>query len=100
MPTTVLATALPYSLADDAPFHLTVFLTHKLVGGGTLADYPPATVWPGTLAGCSFGLVTSLEPGTAIPLRVVSSADAGSWGEVLPVGTKVDGFPAPVLSDE
>ena len=33
MPTTVLATALPYSLADDAPFQLTVFLTHKLVDG-------------------------------------------------------------------
>ena len=45
MPTTVLATALPHSLADDAPFQLTVFLTHKLVGGALLSDFPAAADW-------------------------------------------------------
>ena len=46
MPTTVLATALPHSLADDAPFQLTVFLTHKLVDGGPLlSDFPAAADW-------------------------------------------------------
>ena len=32
MSTTLQATALPYSLADDAPFQLSVFFTHQLVG--------------------------------------------------------------------
>ena len=98
MPTTVLATALPHSLADDAPFQLTVFLTHKLVDGALLSDFPAAADWPTTLAGCTFALETSL--GTSLPLRVVSVADAASWAAVLPPGTVVDGFPTPVLSDK
>ncbi|NUU18538.1 hypothetical protein HP550_14880 [Cellulomonas humilata] len=98
MPTTLLATALPHSLADDAPFQLTVFLTHKLVGGALLSDFPAAADWPATLAGCTFTLDTSL--GTSLPLRVVSAADSPSWVGVLPPGTPVDGFPTPVLSDE
>ncbi|MCU1519553.1 MAG: hypothetical protein JWQ75_4274 [Pseudarthrobacter sp.] len=101
MPTTILATALPYSLADDAPFQLTVFITHKLTGGGALlADYPAAADWPATLAGCTLTLTTSLDPGTALPLRVVSTADAGSWAGVLPPATPVAAFPAPALSAE
>lgn len=101
MPTTVLATALPYSLADDAPFHLTIFITHKLTGGGALlSGYPAAADWPGTLAGCTLMLTTSLNPGTALPLRVVSAADTGSWAAVLPPGTPVATFPTPVLSGE
>jgi hypothetical protein len=100
MPTTVLATALPHSLADDAPFHLTVFLTHKLVGGALLSDFHAAADWVGTLAGCTFTLATSLDPNTALPLRVVSTADAASWAAVLPPGTPVDAFPTPALSEE
>src|SRR6478609_88140 len=100
MPTTVLATALPHSLADDAPFHLTVFLTHKLVGGALLSDFPAAADWVGTLAGCTFTLTTSLDPGAALPLRVVSNAGAASWSAVLPPGTVVEGFPAPTLSEQ
>ncbi|MEZ0449326.1 hypothetical protein [Cellulomonas sp. ICMP 17802] len=98
MPTTVLATALPHSLADDAPFQLTVFLTHKLVDGALLSDFPAAADWPTTLAGCTLALETSL--GTSLPLRVVSAADPGSWAAVLPPGTPVDGFPTPALSDQ
>ena len=49
MPTTVLATALPHPLADDPPFHLTVFLTPNLTGGAVLADHPPPADWVGTL---------------------------------------------------
>ncbi|WP_282947977.1 hypothetical protein [Cellulomonas endometrii] len=103
MPTTLLATALPHSLADDAPFHLTVFVTHKLVAGPgepaapTLADFPPAADWVGTLAGCTLTLRTSL--GAALPLRVVSAPDAGAWSAALPPGTRVAAFPAPAVSD-
>jgi hypothetical protein len=99
MPTTVLATALPYSLADDAPYHLTVFLTHKLVGGAQLSDFPAAADWVATLADCSFALTTSLDPGGALPLRVVSKTHAASWSAVLPPDTPVDAFPTPALSD-
>lgn len=101
MPTTVLATALPYSLADDAPFHLTVFITHKLTSGGALlSGYPAAVDWVGTLSACTLTLATSLDPGTALPLRVVSTADGASWAAVLPPGTPVAPFPTPALSGE
>ncbi len=103
MPTTVLATALPHSLADDAPFQLTVFLTHKLVDGpenAVLSDFPAAADWVTTLTGCTFGLTTSLDPNASLPLRVVSAADAVSWAAVLPPGTLVAAFPTPALSAE
>ncbi|HEY3337568.1 MAG TPA: hypothetical protein VGK18_03620 [Propionicimonas sp.] len=101
MPTTILATALPYSLADDAPFQLSVFFTHKLTGGQTLLSaYPAAADWVGTLAGCTLTLTTSLDPATPIPLRVVSTPDAAAWSAVLPPDTPVDSFPEPKLSDE
>ena len=99
MPTTVLATALPHSLADDAPFHLTVFLTPKLAGGGVLADHPAAADWVGTLSGCTFRLVTSLGPAAGLPLRAVSVADAPAWAAVLPPTTPVTDFPTPTLSE-
>ncbi|GAA1521255.1 hypothetical protein [Kribbella lupini] len=100
MPTTVMATALPHSLADDASYQLTVFLTHKLVDGAVLSDFPTAADWPGTLAGCSLSLTTSLDPNAALPLRVVSSPDAASWAAVLPSSTPVAAFPTPALSGE
>ena len=68
MTTTVLATALPHSLADDAPFQLTVFVTHKLVDGpadAVLSDFPAAADWVTTLAGCTLTLTTSLDPNAA-----------------------------------
>ncbi|WP_454049523.1 hypothetical protein [Cellulomonas sp. Marseille-Q8402] len=99
MPTTLLATALPRSLADDAPCHLTVFLTHRLTAGGaTLADYPAAVDWPATLAGCTLTLTTSL--GTDLPLRVVSAPDPAAWAALLPPATPVAAFPEPVVSAE
>jgi hypothetical protein len=100
MPTTILATALPYSLADDAPFHLTVFVTHKLVGGAQLSDHPAAADWVDTLAGCTFGITTSLNPDAPFPLRIVSVADAPAWAAALPGTTPVNSFPEPRLSQE
>lgn len=98
MPTTVLATALPHSLADYAPFHMTVFVTHKLVDGAVLSDFPAVVDWPATLKGCSLTLNTSL--GVDLPLRVVSVPDSDAWAAVLPPGTRVDGFNSPALSGE
>lgn len=101
MTTTIQATALPHSLADDATFQLTVFITHKLVGDQpTLAGYPAAAGWVDTLGGCSLGLVTSNDPDAVLPLRVVSAPDSAAWGAVLPPGTPVAPFPTPSLSGE
>ncbi len=70
MATTVLATALPYSLDEHAPFHLTVFLTHKLVADApppedpdrmpVVGDFPSVADWVTTLSGCTLTLRTSL----------------------------------------
>ena len=99
MPTTVLATALPHSLADDAPFQLTVFLTHKLVGGALLSDFPAAADWPTTLAGCTFALETSLRDVPAAARRVRGRRRVVG-GRAAPGDAVVDGFPTPALSDE
>ncbi|BAK38180.1 hypothetical protein MLP_51660 [Microlunatus phosphovorus NM-1] len=102
MTTTILATALPYSLADHAPFQLTVFLTHKLAGDGVqLSDYPAAADWLTTLAGCSLSLTTSLNPAAELPLRIVSPlATPEAWAAVLPDHTLVAPFPSPKLSEK
>jgi len=100
MTTTIQATALPYSLADDAPFQLTVFFTHKLVGGQVqLSDYPAAADWVNTLAAGTLSLTTSVNPATPLPLRVVSQPDAAAWAGALPPDTPVAGFPEPKLSE-
>ena len=106
MPTTrVMATALPYSLADDAPRHLTAFVTLKLDPGaadGELSDFPAAADWVGTLQAGSWELVTDATA-APLPLTVVpdpdAPADAGAWAATLPPTTPVAGFPAPKVSD-
>ena len=101
MTTTVMATALPHSLADDAPFQLTVFFTHKLLDGGPqLSDYPAAADWVKTLAEATLTMTTSNDPGTPLALRVVSSADGDAWSAILPPSTRVMPFPNPSLSGQ
>ena len=96
----VLVTALPFTRATDAPWHLTAFVTHKLDPGasaGTLADFPAALDWVGTLAGGSFVLVAPHLPGP-VPLEVVPGADAPSWHAVFGPQVPVAVFPTPSLS--
>ena len=96
MPTTrVMATALPYSLADDAPRHLTAFVTLKLdpkAADGELSDFPAAADWVGTLQAGSWELVTDATA-APLPLTVVpdpdAPADAGAWAATLPPTTPV-----------
>ncbi len=108
----VMATALPFSLADEVPHHLTAFVTLKLdpadagVGPGAdseLAAFPAAADWVGTLQAGRWELVTdaSADP---FPLTVVepgdpaAAADTEAWAAVLPQATPVAGFPAPTVS--
>ena len=102
--TKVLATALPFSLAADAPYHLTAFVTHKLVpesATATLADFPAAADWVTTLQAGRWELVTDAVA-EALPLAVVAHpdapADAAGWRTCLPSTTPVAGFPAPQVS--
>ncbi len=94
MPTTVLATALPHSLADDAPVppHR---LPHPQAGRRrhAAADFPAAAAWADTLAGCTLTLTTSLDPGTPCRCGSVSVADAASWAAVLPPDHPGGGVP-------
>ncbi|HEU4998499.1 MAG TPA: hypothetical protein VFT68_06095 [Lapillicoccus sp.] len=106
MPTTrVMATALPYSLADDATHHLTAFVTLKLDPGaedGLLSDFPAAADWVGTLQAGTWELVTDATA-APLPLTVVpdpdAPADANAWAAALPPTTPVAGFPAPKVSE-
>ena len=103
MSTTLQATALPYSLADDAPFQLSVFFTHKLVGTSpTVAGYPAAEGWVDVLGRCGLGLTVTMpaivgrRPLTrTLPLRTVSRPDAAAWRALVPGSLRVVPFPAP-----
>ncbi len=97
--TRVLATALPYSLAHDATFHLSVFFSHRLDPAGTLADFPDAAHWVDTLLG---GHVELLLPGrtTPVPTVIVSAPDESAWEAAFPGSTPVEGFPHPSVTDD
>ncbi|USQ80189.1 hypothetical protein NF556_00560 [Ornithinimicrobium faecis] len=104
--TTVLATALPYSLAADAPFHCSVFFTHRLTpdtspesARPTLALFPDTVTWVKTLLGAELVLVADTAP-DGIPVKIVSSPDQGDWDAVFPPSTPVVGFATPQVTDQ
>ena len=99
--TRFLATALPYSLDDEAPFHVSVFFTHRLVpetADATVADFPAAADWVGTLTTGTLRLVASTAP-AGISTRRVSKPSATAWDAVFPPDTPVEGFRSPDVSD-
>ena len=106
MPTTVMLTALPISLAADAPAHLSAFVTHKLVADAamgdepTLADFPAVADWVATLTASTLTLTTSVDPGRAIPVNLVSIPTSDAWSACLPATTPVKAFPTPTYSDK
>ena len=60
MPTTrVMTTVLPYSVDPADPFHVSLFFSHRLDGGGTLGDYPTMLNWVAALRGATFRLRTN-----------------------------------------
>jgi hypothetical protein len=99
--TRFLATALPHSLAEEAPFHASVFVTHRLVPDGpdaTLADFPAAADWVATLTTGTLRLLASTAP-AGVPVRTVSKPSATAWAAVFPPDTPVEGFRTPDVSD-
>ena len=100
----VLVTALPHDLDPAAPFHLTAFVTHKLVPtarDATVADFPAVADWIATLTSGTWQLVTDATA-DPLPLEMVpdpmAPADAVAWAACVPPSTPVSGYPAPVVS--
>ncbi len=93
-------TALPHTLADDAPFHLTAFVTHKVApaADATLGDFPAVADWVGTLRRGRW-LVTASTLTEPVPATMVSEPDDGAWVALLPPTTLVRGFPTPSVLD-
>lgn len=99
--TRFLCTALPHSLADDATFHVSVFVTHRLVPeapDATLGTFPAAAGWVATLTTGTLRLLASNAPG-GIATRRVSKPSATAWVAVFPPDTPVEGFRTPDVSE-
>ncbi|HLS43933.1 MAG TPA: hypothetical protein VK045_00730 [Ornithinicoccus sp.] len=98
--TRFLATALPYSLAEDQPFHASVFFTHRLEpesAEATVGDFPDTERWVKVLLEGRLELVTDNLP-DGIPVRWASTPAQKSWTAVFPPETPVAGFAAPPVA--
>ncbi|GAB2599263.1 hypothetical protein [Pseudactinotalea suaedae] len=99
MTATITTTALPYDLGEDAAFHLSAFVTHKLEpdADATLGDFPAVETWVKTLARGSW-LVSASTLAEPVPATPVSEPDQAVWSALLPPTTLVRSFPKPVVS--
>lgn len=85
-----LATALPYSADPAQPFHVSVFVTHRLTpdgAGGKVGDFPRVRNWPAHLGGAQFRLRgrKGSAPVVDIPVTPLTAAwDADLWARVFP----------------
>lgn len=99
---TFLATALPYSTSPTAPFHVSVFFTHRLTpdgAGARLDEFPATAQWSRSLtaAGTTFRLRGSTGEIAVTP--VLDALERPLWRRVFPPDTPVDGFTVPDLID-
>jgi hypothetical protein len=102
--TRVMTTVLPYSVASTDPFHVSVYFTHRLEGGGTLADYPVVQNWVKALRQATFHLYCDSQEIHCTPLlnpdpnpRIVPPVEA-AWMTAFPPTTAVRDFPKPVVT--
>lgn len=101
MSTTVMTTALPFSLAPGAPHHLSAFVTHKLTpddGGTTLGAFPAVAHWVTTMSRGTW-LVAASTLTEPVPATVVSTPQQSVWESLLPLSTPVRPFPRPRTSE-
>src|SRR5262249_41967556 len=84
--------ALPHSSADDAEFHVSLFVGPRLSDDGTLADYPLFADWAALLldAGTTIELVD--QSGVAYTVALVSSPEPPARRAVFPPTTPVKGW--------
>ena len=108
MPTTrVMTTVLPYSVDPADPFHVSLFFSHRLDGGGTLGDYPTMLNWVAALRSATFRLRTNASA-AAIPCtpllaptgnpRIVAPSES-AWQTAFPATTAVRDYPKPKVTD-
>ncbi|WP_431965988.1 hypothetical protein [Nocardia sp. bgisy134] len=105
--TRVMTTVLPYSVDPNDPFHISLYFTHRLEGGGTLADYAVMVNWVKSLREATFRLHTDSSPSaiSCTPLlnpdpdpRIVPPSES-AWATAFPASTKVRDFPKPVVTE-
>ncbi|MEV6426250.1 hypothetical protein [Nocardia sp. NPDC051463] len=105
--TRVMTTVLPYSVDPADPFHVSLFFSHRLEGGGRLGDYPVMLNWVATLRTARIRLLadTSVVPIACTPLlaptgdpRIVPPNDT-AWQTAFPATTAVRDYPRPTLTD-
>ncbi len=101
--TRLMTTVLPYSVDPADPFHVSLFFSHRLEGGGTLADYPVMQNWVKALRDATIRLRTnaSATPIACTPLlapngddRIVVPSET-AWQASFPATTAVADYPKP-----
>lgn len=94
--TRVMTTVLPYSVDPNSSFHVSLFFSHRLVGGGKLADYPAMVNWVESLKAGTTNFVLhtdTLDPVRCTPLLGATSESA--WEIAFPGDTAVAAYPEP-----
>src|SRR5688572_920019 len=98
-----MTTVLPYSVDPADPFHVSLFFSHRLEGGGTLADYPVMQNWVKALREATIRLRTnaSATPIACTPLlaptgddRIIVPSEAARQ-TAFPATTTVADYPKP-----
>lgn len=95
MPTTrYMTTVLPYSVDPAAPFHLSLFFSHRLEGGGTLSSYPVMVNWVKTLTNPTTTVELRTGNGATVPCRPqLGIASRTDWATTFPPTTVVRDYP-------
>lgn len=105
--TRLMTTVLPYSVDPADPFHVSLFFSHRLEGGGTLGDYPVMANWVKALRDATIRLRAdvSATPIACTPLlaptgdtRIVVPSET-AWQAAFPATTTVADYPKPKVTD-
>ncbi|MCW2667633.1 MAG: hypothetical protein JWN57_2595, partial [Frankiales bacterium] len=101
MAETFIATALPHSADAGAPFHLSVFVTHRLTPereGAVLADFPVTADWTARVAGAALQLRGWRRRGRPVPLAgrlLLDPLQPSLWPRIFPGDLAVGGWVVP-----
>jgi hypothetical protein len=99
--TRLMATVLPYSVDPADPFHVSVFISHRLGDGGTLVDYPAMVNWVKTLKAATITLRSAEAGATPIPCTAqLGKTSESAWETAFPPDTAVVDYPEPKPSGQ
>ncbi len=85
-----LVTALPHSAEPGAEFHVSLFVTHRLMpdrASGVVKDFPHVVDWTDRLAKASFGLIGRTSAGVTVKIPVtplLTVLEPTLWPRVFP----------------